>query len=184
VSPSFNSPGALAASFISPRDIKPGLTLVTGPRDAGKTRWCMELAGRVGAAGMNLRGLVSPAVMEDGEKVGYDLLDLGSGERRRLAYRIGEAEGDLATEHWQMAAETLKWGNEILRGIKDCEIFILDEAGPLEFVKGVGLTAGLNLLDAKREFPCFLAIRPSLIEAACKRWPWAGILELTAEALA
>ncbi len=49
---------------------------------------------------MNLRGLVSPAVMEKGEKVGYDLLDLGSGERRRLAYRKGEADGDLVTNNW------------------------------------------------------------------------------------
>jgi len=110
VSPSVNPPGALPASFVFPGEIKPGLTLVTGPRDAGKTRWCMELAGRARASGMILRGLVSPAVMQNGEKVGYDLLDLGSGERRRLAYRRGEAGGDLAMTNWQMAADTLLWG--------------------------------------------------------------------------
>ena len=182
MSPSVNPPGALPASFIFPGEIKPGLTLVTGPRDAGKSRWCMELAGRARAAGLDLRGLVSPAVMQNGEKIGYDLLDLGSGERRRLAYRRGEAGGDLAMTNWQMVADTLLWGNELLSGIKDPEIFILDEAGPLELENGVGLTAGLNFVDANRGIPCFLVVRPSLIQAACKRWPWAVILILNAEA--
>lgn len=182
MSPSFNSPGALAASFIFPREIKPGLTLVTGPRNAGKTRWCMELAGRARAHGMDLRGLVSPAVMENGEKAGYDLLDLGSGERRRLAYRRGEAKGDLVTANWLMVVDTLFWGNEILKSIRNCDIFILDEIGPFEINEGTGLTAGLEFVDAHREIPCFVAVRPSLLEAARTRWQWAGILELKAEA--
>lgn len=182
MSPSVNSPGALPASFIFPGEFKPGLTLVTGARDAGKSRWCMELAERARAAGLDLRGVVSPAVMQNGEKIGYDLLDLGSGERRRLAYRRGEAEGDLATTNWQMAADTLLWGNELLSGIQNPEIFILDEVGPLELENGVGLTEGLNFVDANREIPCFVVVRPSLLEAARKRWPWAVILELNAEA--
>jgi nucleoside-triphosphatase len=179
---SVNSPAALPANFISPRDIKPGLTLITGARDAGKTRWCMVLAEGVRAAGMNLRGLISPAVMENGEKIGYDLLDLESGERRRLAYRLGEAQGELTTDHWQLMEDTLQWGNGILSRITDCDIFILDEVGPLELEKGVGLTAGLKLVDENRPFRCFVAVRPSLLKKACKRWPWGTILELNAGA--
>lgn len=173
-----NPPGALPAGFISPGDLKPGLTLVTGPRGAGKTHWCMDLAERARAAGMDVRGLVSPAIFDVIGKAGYDLLDLASGERRRLAHRIGEAKVDLATQDWGMVVDTLLWGNEILRGIDGCDLFILDEAGPLEFVRGVGLIAGLDLLDARRDFPCFLAIRPSLLETARRRWAWAEVIDL------
>ena len=177
-----NPPGALPAGFISPRDLKPGLTLVTGPRDAGKTRWCMRLADSARAAGVDLRGLVSPALMEGGEKSGYELLDLGSGERRRLAWRLGEGRGNLATDHWQMVEDVMEWGNGILRSIHNCEIFILDEIGPLELEKGVGLTAGLEFVDVHRHIPCFVAVRPSLVQKAGRRWDWAEILVLNAEA--
>lgn len=179
---SINPPGALPAVFISPGELEPGLTLVTGPRDAGKTRWCMDLAERARAAGMDVRGLVSPAIIEAGLKAGYELMNLADGERRRLAYRISEQKDDLATRDWQMVLDTLVWGNEILRGIIKCDLFILDEAGPLEFVRGVGLTAGLDLLDKRTDFPCFLAIRPSLVELALKRWPWAKVLDISTEA--
>ena len=76
----------------------------------------------------------------------------------------------------------MEWGNGILRGIRDCNIFILDEIGPLELEKGLGLTAGLEFVDAHRNIPCFVAIRPSLVQLAGKRWNWARILVLDAEA--
>ena len=179
-----NSPGALAASFISLNELKPGLTLVTGPRGAGKTRWCMDLADHARRLGLNPHGLVSPSVMEGGQKVGIDLLALGSGERRRLAYRKGDADGDIATTDWQMVSDTLQWGNTILKSIHSCEIFILDEVGPLEFEQGVGLVAGLHFVDAHRDFPLFVVVRPSLLDAARQRWPRSTLLDLTAEAVA
>jgi len=177
-----NSLGALAASFISLNELKPGLTLVTGPRGAGKTRWCMDLADHARRLGLNPHGLVSPSVMEGGQKVGIDLLALGSGERRRLAYRKGDVGGDLWTSDWQIVADTLNWGNAILERIQSCDLFILDEAGPLEFEHGVGLVAGLGIVDAHKDFPCFVVIRPSLLSVAQQRWPWADVLDVNAEA--
>jgi nucleoside-triphosphatase len=171
-------------SFIFPKDFQPGLTLVTGPRGVGKTRWCIALADHARSLGLDLRGLVSPAVMEAGQKIGIDLLDLASGERRRLAYRKGEADGDIATTDWQMVSETLQWGNTILENIHSCEIFILDEVGPLEFEKGLGLTAGLRFVDAHRDIPTFVVVRPSLLDSARQRWPWSTLLDLTAETVA
>jgi nucleoside-triphosphatase THEP1 len=179
---SVNSPGALPASFISPREIKPGLTLVTGPRSAGKTLWCMRLAKYSRAFGLDVRGLVSPAVMEAGQKIGIDLLDLASGERRRLAYRKGDVDGDIPTTDWQMVTDTLYWGNAILEGINSCDLFILDELGPLEFEQGIGLTAGLDFVDMHRDLPCFVVVRPSLLDTARQRWPWGSTLDLNAEA--
>jgi hypothetical protein len=176
-----NSPDALPASFIFPRELKPGLTLVTGPRGVGKTRWSMALADHGRSLGLDLRGLVSPAVMEAGQKVGIDLLDPSSGERRRLAHRTGEAGGDLAMTDWQMVSETLQWGNAILGAIHSCELFILDEVGPLEFEKGIGLAAGLDFVDAHQDIPCFVVVRPSLLDIALQRWPWATSLDLTTE---
>lgn len=177
-----HSPGALAASFISQNELQPGLTLITGPRGAGKTRWCMRLAEHARLQDLDIRGLVSPPVFEDDQKVGIDLLDLATGAQRPLAYRKGDFRGDLLTTDWQIVADTLQWGNQILEGITHCDGFVLDEVGPLEFDHGVGLAAGLNFVDAHRSIPCYVVVRPSLLDAARKRWPWADVLNLNAEA--
>lgn len=179
-----NSPGALPAGFVFPADLQPGLTLITGARGAGKTRWCLQLVDQARRSDLNLRGLISPAVMEGERKIGIDLLDLASGERRRLAYRIGDPDGDLRTTDWQMVAETLEWGNAILERIDTCDLFILDELGPFEFDHGIGLTAGLTFVDSHRLLPTFVVVRPSLIHTARQRWPWASVLNTAAEASA
>lgn len=171
-------PGSGPADSFFGLGIQPGLVLLTGPSGAGKTRWCMDLAARARRAGLRPRGLVSPAVFEAGSKTGIDLLDLDSGERRRLALRRGDAAGDLVTSDWQMLPASLDWGNAVLKSIGLCDLFILDELGPLEFDRGAGLTAGLGLVDSYPSMPMFVVVRPALIPRACERWPRAQVLDL------
>ena len=123
-----------------------------------------------------MRGLVSPAIFEGDQKTGIGLKDLETGEQRRLAYRKGAEDGDIQTQDWQMVAETLEWGNSILEHIETCDLFILDEVGPFEFEHGMGLVAGLDIVDTARDFPCVVVVRPSLIQMARDRWPWAEII--------
>jgi nucleoside-triphosphatase THEP1 len=178
---SANSPGSVLVSFFSAREFKPGLVIITGPSGAGKTRWCMKLIERARARGFHPAGLVSPAVFERGRKTGIDLQDLTSGERRRLATRKGESGGNLQTSDWQMIPETLTWGNSILENTGAFDLFILDELGPLEFEQGLGLVAGLDIVDSSKSFPAFISVRPSLLSMACRRWPWAQPMDLLAE---
>ena len=176
-----DSPDSLLASFISPNENKPGLVLITGMRGAGKTCRCMDLVEHARALDLKLCGLISPAIFEDDQKVGIDLLNLNNGERRRLAYRVGEAGGDLRTLDWQMVAETLDWGNSILESIDSCDLFILDEVGPLEFEHGIGLIAGLDIIDSRKNFPAVVVVRPSLLFMAHRRWPWAQLINIPAQ---
>lgn len=174
-----NLPGDFLAGFDSQTKNMPDLTLITGPRGAGKTIFCTDLARRANAQGINVCGLISPSVFEVGQKIGIDLKDLQLGEQRRLAYRKGLAAGDLQTQDWQLVAESLEWGNSILKDVDTCDLFILDELGSLEFELGVGLVEGINIIDSSREFPCVVVVRPSLIQKACTRWPWARLFEIS-----
>lgn len=176
-----NSPGALLASLISPNKNKPKLLLITGPRGTGKTLWCLDLVGRAHARGLNLCGLVSPSVFINNKKIGIGLKDLQTGEQRRLAYRKGDEDGDIQTQDWQMVAETLEWGNSVLERVEPCDLFILDEVGPFELEHGIGLVAGLDIIDTAKDFPCVVVIRPSLIEKALTRWSWAEVIDLASE---
>jgi nucleoside-triphosphatase THEP1 len=176
-----NSPVNILAGLISPNQ-KNSLLLVTGPSGAGKTQWCMMLADLAQAQGLRVRGLVSPAVLEDGQKTGIDLKNLETGEVRRLARRKRAEDGDVRLENWQVAEETLQWGNSILEQVKPCDLFILDEVGPLEFEHGAGLIAGFQILDTAKDFPCVVVVRPSLIQKAQARWHWAQALDVSSEA--
>lgn len=171
--------GSLLAGFVSSNGIKPGLTLVTGPRGSGKTSWCMELIEQARSFGLRPGGLISPAVFENGQKTGIDLLDLTTGERRRLAYRRGNAIGDLWTSDWQLVAGTLEWGNSVLERLKTCDLFILDEVGPFEFDHGVGFVKGLEIITSRKNIPSFVTIRPSLLPIAQLHWPWAQVVDIS-----
>ncbi|MBU2611424.1 MAG: hypothetical protein KJ606_10865 [Chloroflexi bacterium] len=169
-----DSPDSLLASFASGNE--PGrLILVTGPSGSGKTRWCLALADYASILGIHVGGLVSPAAFEGDFKIGIDLLDLGCGAQRRLAVRRGESGNGQITEDWHVDDETLNWGNEILARSGACQLFILDELGPLELERGVGLTNGIGLIAARRYRLACVAVRLTLLDIAQSLWPWGEV---------
>ncbi|MGB4675600.1 MAG: nucleoside-triphosphatase, partial [Aggregatilineales bacterium] len=74
----------------------PRVALVTGDSGAGKTTWCRSLVEAARQRGLRVAGLLSPPVFEQGVKTGIDLLDLTTGERRRLAARRPVPDPDAA----------------------------------------------------------------------------------------
>ena len=56
------------------------------------------------------------------------------------------------------------------------DLLVIDEPGPLEFVRGEGLLAGLQVLDAGRYGVVVVVIRPSLLPEAQARWPHAQVI--------
>ena len=169
-----DSPDSLLASFASGNE--PGrLILVTGSSGSGKTRWCLALADYASILGIHVGGLVSPAVFEGDRKIGIDLLDLGSGAQRRLAVRRGEFSSGQITEDWHVDDKTLNWGNAILAHSGACQLFILDELGPLELERGVGLTNVLGFIAARRYRLACVVVRSSLLEIAQALWPWGEV---------
>lgn len=155
------------------------LTLLTGPRGSGKTTWCVRYVSHAREKGLHPAGLLSPAIFHDGKKIGIDLLDISTGEQRPLARRCPQSSQDIQLGHWCFTASTLDWGNQILNTLHDQDLILLDELGPLEFEKGVGLLAGLQLIDEKRFHQAIVVIRPDLLQPACSRWPEAGVVDVS-----
>ncbi len=152
------------------------LALVTGGRGAGKTRWCEALARAERDAGLAVAGLVSPPVLVGGEKTGIDLLDVASGERRRLAERARADLPGTGGLGWHFDPEALAFGNALLARIGACDLLFVDELGPLEFGRGSGLTAAFALLDSRRYRLAVVVVRPALVDAARARWPGAALV--------
>jgi hypothetical protein len=55
----------------------------------------------------------------------------------------------------------------------------MDELGPLEFEKGIGLIAGLELIDGKMFHQAIVVIRPKLLQPAQYRWPEAEVVDVS-----
>jgi nucleoside-triphosphatase THEP1 len=136
----------------------------------------MRLAEQARSLSLLVGGLISPPVFIDGDKVGIDLVDQITGECRRLAVRHKEAKDGLRTDQWLFDPDVLAWGNRQLLVLPPCDIVILDELGPLELAQGLGLQAGLNLIDS-RQFPLVVVVvRPKFLSVVKKRWPWGEVL--------
>jgi len=180
-------PDALLARAFAADGAAPRRLIVTGARGSGKSRWCAALVASARARGLRVAGVASPAVLEGGalvgqgvRKVAIDLVDLASEERRRLAVVRRADEPGTATQRWRFDEDALAWGNERLRAAAgaDVDLLVVDELGPLEFVRGVGFTEGLAAIDAGAYTVACVVVRPALVDEALRRWPDATVLDV------
>ncbi|MBK9140794.1 MAG: hypothetical protein IPM17_18920 [Verrucomicrobia bacterium] len=141
---------------------RPRLRLVTGARDAGKTRWCERAVADLRAAGHEVRGLLSPGVFEAGRKVAIRVRDLRSGEERLLATRRPEA-GAGPSRSWEFDEAVLTWADARLQETGRCHTLVVDELGPMELQANRGWTSVWSVLRERAFTQAILAVRPALL---------------------
>lgn len=169
-------PGSPLARIFKDSEQSPRLLLITGLSGAGKSIWCTRLARHARDQGFSVKGILSPAVFKDGQKVAIDMINVATGERRRLANLRNRTPARLMTTQWQFDPDVIAWGNEVLSADPTCDLLIVDELGPLEFVRREGLMEGLRLIDERRYKVACVAVRPSLLQEAQQRWPSAQVV--------
>ncbi|MBN1311063.1 MAG: ATP-binding cassette domain-containing protein [Anaerolineae bacterium] len=173
---SLNNPGSELNQIFEQSQHSPQLLLITGLTGAGKTSWCTRMAQVARSQGLRVKGVLSPSVFEGESKVAIDLLSLETDEKCRLAVQRNDRGAELATVLWQFDPAVMAWGNDILGNLRDSDLVILDELGPLEFLRGQGLVEGLKLIDEKRYRVACVVIRSSLLPDALERWPHAQVV--------
>jgi nucleoside-triphosphatase THEP1 len=156
------------------------IILITGEIQSGKTRLCLALYQKAQKAGIQVGGILSPAVFEGGEKTAIDILDLKSGNTKRLAEIKTQTQTDLETQHWSFFQEAVDWGNKMLLEAIPCDLLIVDELGPLEFQREKGWVNGFSVIESGVYKTGLIVIRPSLIEQAFQRWNISRIIDLSA----
>jgi nucleoside-triphosphatase THEP1 len=183
------SPASFLASFFSRKNHEHNLILITGSSGSGKTTWCEALVDQAHQMGISAVGLLSPPVYAGDRKIGIDLLDLETQERRRLAWLRTSQEptpAGPATIDWQFDPQVLAWGDNRLRQTDANQkalqnLLILDELGPLEFVRGQGWQSGLRMIDGRGFWLACVVVRPALLPVALARWPWGKTRRVSAE---
>ena len=154
------------------------LILLTGARESGKTSLLVKVLEKCREGGIDTAGVISPAVFNNGNKTGIDLLDVRSGEKRRLADLRKAGSSGIMTDRWAFDSQTLEWGNLILGAATPCDLLLVDELGPIELEKGLGLQNGISSLNSRGYRMAIVVIRPELIQKALQLWPGSVVFDI------
>lgn len=135
---------------------------LTGNRGSGKTQLCVKLAHDLTAQNIVVKGFYSPAVFEDGVKLGIDTVSLPSFERRALA-KVGAIDGQIRLGKWSMDPATFEWINQSLDQISTADVLIFDEIGPLEVEQKAGWRKALDLVEKAEYDLAVITFRPDYV---------------------
>lgn len=155
--------------------------VLTGKVHIGKITVCRAVADLARQRGYCVRGILTPPILDkNGVRLGIEVMDLASGERRVLARRsgpdVGEArlEGDFVGPRvgpYHFDPEALQWGQDVVaRAIAvGCDLLIVDEIGRLELEQNRGFNHVLHLLETSIVPRSLLVVRATLLDAFRRR---------------
>jgi nucleoside-triphosphatase len=154
------------------------LILWTGPKHCGKTTSATHLTQMVLSEGFTVAGILEPSLYNNGELIGFDILDLQSQKRTPLARRNKEKS---STGSFDFITDGLKFGHAVLssEAIKFADLIIIDEFGPLE-VKGQGWRRNIDSLLSSSNAVLLIIIREELKDTFRQLYPDLSCQELKA----
>jgi nucleoside-triphosphatase len=167
------------------RRIAVGIKVVTAGRGEGKTSFVRAYVTHVAGLGSRVGGIASLAVFEGDHRVGYDLINLSTGERQPLARLADLEEGSTTVGVYQFDVAAVTVGNaSIVEAVRSgADVVAIDEVGPLEF-RGQGWAPALEtvLIECRYDQELILVVRPSLADELPNRFPsplWAGSVRVS-----
>jgi nucleoside-triphosphatase len=112
--------------------LKKRILLLTGNPGVGKTTVLLRVVEVLKSEGYGVGGMLSREVRSCGARIGFEILDLGSGERGWLAH-VQQKSGPQVGKY-RVNMEDLKsiGANAIDSASERSEIIVIDEIGPME----------------------------------------------------
>ena len=157
-----------------------GVILVTGNRGSGKTTFCSHYSQEMKSQGWRVGGILSLPVFENGQKSAIEVMDLTSQERKIFATLTPGCPQDIILGIWAIKPEAIGWGNAIFKDAHTLDLLIVDELGPLEFMKGEGwykAFEALNRVGVEIQ-QALVVVRPELRKQAYQKLPISREIEI------
>jgi len=108
------------------------LLFLTGAPGVGKTTVLLKTVEKLKMRGCRVGGMISREVRSGGERVGFELLDVMSGNRGWLA-RVDGKEGTRVGKYRVSLEDVDGVGVEaVLDAVEGADVVVIDEVGPME----------------------------------------------------
>lgn len=150
-----------------------GVLLLTGQVGGGKSGILGGLIAELFKWGIRPGGILSPSIVIEGERIGYDLMDIGSGRRAELS-RVSannSQQGRLQVGRFIFRDEGLHFGQQALslERTAETDLVLVDEVGPWE-LSDQGWAGALYELTLKSDRPMIWVVRSDIVEKVVAHW--------------
>ena len=149
------------------------ITILSGPIHSGKSTGLRRLMTELRRSGRTLAGLTT----EDrfGERWTVDVATGHAWLLARPRSTAPDASGPV-TPRYAFADEGFAHAESVLRAAIPADVLVIDELGPLEFLRNEGWVAALKILDERQFEEAIVVIRETLLDVALARWPDARVV--------
>ena len=148
----------------SPLAGSPQVVAVTGRSGSGKTPAMTRLVETLMAHGVPVFGFLQPPLWCDGNKVGFDIVDVRSGARAPLGRRVAAEHGQHGTP-FTFDGAGFDLARQALAAPPRDAVLIVDEIGPVELRGGGHWPAVASAWKRARVRAAVLTVRRQLIPA-------------------
>ncbi len=164
------------------------IVLLTGDPDAGKTKLCRRVVEETRLKGVRVSGLLTEARRLSSGRIVQTVLNLRTGERRRLADYVGVDEGEpigrgvAGRFSWTFVSESVRWGrHELDRCLTgEADLLVIDQLGPLELLAGSGWVNGVRVLAEGRYGLALVVVNPLVLDRLNERLTTAEVTKVDA----
>jgi nucleoside-triphosphatase THEP1 len=153
--------------------------IVTGSQGEGKTAFVKKLIGLLNENGIKTGGILSERVMTGTETIGYDIVNISTGERS-VFLRQDEEGVFMKIGRFCIYPEGLKAGISVLNSsyADRNKITIIDEVGRLE-LQGRGWTQELDRLLKMPGCNIMMSVRDVFVDQVKEKWELADALTIS-----
>jgi nucleoside-triphosphatase THEP1 len=149
---------------------KPHIVIITGEIHEGKTTFAQKIVDNLIERKISIGGFLSVSINENGERVGFNLRDIESGELIELCTNKRD-DNRLHLGRYYFNRDAILKGSGILSSekISDKQLIVIDEIGPLE-LNGQGWSSAIEEITRNFNIPQLWVVRKSILNKIIKRW--------------
>lgn len=136
--------------------------LVTGPPRIGKTTVIQRVQENLDAHGYVAGGIYCPELRSDGTRVGFEIVDVMTGDTRVMAHIDRDEGPQVGKYHVNVAAVDAVCAAAFPRAFDDAEFLVIDEIAPMEVYSDEFIHQIRRALDA--DLPLVAAIHDRATE--------------------